>query len=932
MDDMDLGFKTGVSGAVYQLLSGAIKSFFPIVFFLVNIGFSFMLTLIHSTFVWVLKKVKVNFSIDETFFTNNTTQFGKIIEAFRGTMEKIALMVIILIVLWQLIKSLFSYMGFETDEAIKIAGRAIIFSIIIFYSQDIIVWIINKIYSPMVDKLFELLYDAEVMGIKKNMTLSKMITIILTNVASSLRIDKATVESLGSFAGLIQGLILIYIDFNVLILLAKFAEKTVVFLLIIIIAPVAMACGVSKNTKHIFEGWVKTFLGVLVTYMLYNVILIMVILFMFLQSGGTILIGSKAYRFIGNTSFVYATGVILGTFALMDQVETIARGLGFNTGGASISVSSGISAIVSTYYGVANIAIPVVKGARKIGKFGVAGEKYMYNKVDDELAKRNLGKYIKTLNEVDKYKDNPNSKKLKSLNKKLDKLGKKTHALQFGVFMKGEDIREKAKELGGKRQLAKQLKGLKKESDAKSEIDSIQSKINNAKDRIKELQSSKVRGANGEIARLKAEIGANEDKIAVIKNRLIKTYNANIKSYGKKVDGIGKLIEKNKDKLGKVTDPKERQKLNVENQYLVKKQLYYKSNIDNFNKSRNEYIEKYGDFAGSKIKKRAKSLIKLSTYDNVIKKGSKYAVKKGIPSLIAMGARGGGNDLMRVLMKEVSKDKKKLQEWYGNGGKEELEVFQKTLQYTTGKALKASVLPFTLQADAVKNLAVATKRVTSGVWHKAAGSKNGQIEVSTIMKDMLTPSISSNIMNGGWSREYVRIMNSSDTVEGNLVLNYRDSENKKQRLQEKLDNLKEKEEPLNDVEQKRMEKLQNDIERENKRMEKSRKQARARMEKYENQREKLKSEISQKEQENEIKRNEERSYMTKANEDKYSKQQNEIQRMQNKLDKLDEKIEYLKEIAGDGPVSAQYKVPSIHNKGQASITYDISSDDKTSEE
>ena len=228
-------------------------------------------------------------------------------------------------------------------------------------------------------------------------------------------------------------------------------------------------------------------------------------------------------------------------------------------------------------------------------------------------------------------------------------------------------------------------------------------------------------------------------------------------------------------------------------------------------KSKNEYIDKFGDVKrgyfynkslGEKIKsvpgyltqkgeEKIRVLGNISTYEDAVKKTAKYAIKgawKGTKALVGMGFRGGSSKLMDVLLNEAKKGASELKDWYQDGGDEDVKMFAEELKYYSGKAMKAALLPITLQADVINNLVV---KPTKGILKKVAGSKNGEIRISTIAKDMLTPTISNAMMKS--DNNYARAIDISDTVEGNLLLNYKNVESKKARLEDKLNNLERRE-------------------------------------------------------------------------------------------------------------------------------------------
>ena len=517
-----IGIYEGGTGAVIEVIKAITGIFFEIVFLIVNGLFGVILDLMHNIAVNLISKIHITFAIDDTFFTSPKTQYGNIILAFRNSMVTIALAVMLLIVVWQIFKSFFAYTGAEVDDTVKLAIRVMIFTILIFYSQDIIKYIITVIYKPIGDTIYSIIYDLKGLGIKEGANVGYMLNLILKNIGNTLLIDNAMAMKLGSFTLLIRGVVLVYLDYNILILMAKFAEKSIVLLLLIIIAPIAFACGVSRNTKFIFEGWLKSFTGVLTIYAIYNIILSMVVVFLYLQANGIIVIGGIKYSFIGEKNFIFSVGILLGLFALMDQGETIARGLGFNTGGISISANSGMDMIQE---GVGNIQ-QGWKFAKTVGRTVSFGARYSGLAW---TAKKVNGLVVSGIDNYNYRNENKNIRKILK--------GAKNG-------MSPEEYKKFKKELKEKRD--------KDRYDAKKlAFDKLKEKNKHLNDKQKDAISSqwaKLKGENGEKLKLKEKLKGTwtiaknvgimgyHIKDKVINNRKLKMEGNMLKVAGRKSD------------------------------------------------------------------------------------------------------------------------------------------------------------------------------------------------------------------------------------------------------------------------------------------------------------------------------------------------------------------------------------------------------------
>ncbi|MBP5426876.1 MAG: hypothetical protein J6Y29_03155 [Clostridiales bacterium] len=576
-DTIDLGIRTGISGVVVEIISGLIKTFLNVVFLIVNLGFSLILDLMHTTALWLIKKIRVNFAIDETFFTNSQTQFGNVLSVFKDATQIVGLSIIILIVLWQLFKIFFKSGGIETDDPMKLGVRLIIYGILVGKAYDIINMIIVSIYSPVVNGLLSIIYDSDIMGLNKDMSLTNVMSMILGSLGTVLKLDSSALKSFGTFSTLIQGLVLLYIDYNIVLVVFKFAERAVTLFILTLISPLTFACGVSKNTKHIFEGWIKAFVGVLVMYFVYNLTLVLVILFLYLSNGGQLTISGAVHGFNGQTSFIFATGMLLGILSIMDQAENIAKELGFNTGGSVLSVKGSINSIragtsmMQTGWektkGYFTMGLVVAGKLNKMQKNRIIRKRLkevqkvkMYQEglnknPQNELYKKKLDKHIKKLDKLTgeqelkeqlkkkgKYEDKLKSKDLSEENRKKfeDKLrscNNRINRLNEKIQDKKEEEKEYEEGKGGRRRLDKvknkiedkkmkidELKVDKKGQEIQKEIDSLLSKEQQIRQAMfaSKFFSKKELENNAEYMALKKEFiddPNKDDKLGKFKKR-----------------------------------------------------------------------------------------------------------------------------------------------------------------------------------------------------------------------------------------------------------------------------------------------------------------------------------------------------------------------------------------------------------------------------
>lgn len=578
--EIDLGIRTGISGIVYDIISAMVKTFLNVVFLIVNVGCAFILNIMHLAIVWIVKKVRVRFAIDETFFTNNGTQFGNIINAFKDKLQIIGLSILLLIVIWQLFKIFFQAANLETDDPMKLGIRLIIYGFLVGKSYDIIEYIITNVYAPVGRMLFNLIYDANIIGLKKDMSLTNMVSAILNNLMPVLKLNYEDVESMGNFAVLVQGLILLYIDVNVVSVIIKFAERAVTLFLLTLMSPLTFACGVAKSTRYIFEGWMKSFCGVLVMYFTYNFALIMVILFLYLSEGGMLVINGRYIGFDGQRSLIFSAGVILGLLSLLDQSENLAREFGFGTGGGGISTDTVISkgrnsegkvkTLWRTAKKVKNGGKSLFRADRRSGmKRQVRGIEKEKGKVDlyKKLAEGDPGnkKYDKKVKENEKKFN-----RLEKLGKKYDtknendirKLQKKKEEYERRLEERNLKSGNRLKVLGKIDKVNKEINSWEKIQGLKNvankgrnerKLDELKKGINDKKDQLNKLKKDdegmELRNRKKELLKQEREqrqmymngnLKSDERKAAFMKSielsKEIKSLDKSIKAHNKDVD------------------------------------------------------------------------------------------------------------------------------------------------------------------------------------------------------------------------------------------------------------------------------------------------------------------------------------------------------------------------------------------------------------
>ena len=194
--------------------------------------------------------------------------------------------VLMLIALWQVFKSFFAYAGYsQPEESWKIGLKLMLYGILVLYSKEIcelaigiaveIVGILGGIdvSGNIQRRNAGNLFSGDVANNFSNLYGSWESTnylghILTGNVGSNMReiVTKVldTVESLeiardNPIGAIVQWLMIILIDMKLFNVALDMTEKYMNLVLMIIISPLAFACGVAKATNKILNKWVTFF-------------------------------------------------------------------------------------------------------------------------------------------------------------------------------------------------------------------------------------------------------------------------------------------------------------------------------------------------------------------------------------------------------------------------------------------------------------------------------------------------------------------------------------------------------------------------------------------------------------------------------------------------------------------------------------------------
>lgn len=320
-----------VVSLIYIVLSPLIMQIFDTILTLV-------FTVAHGGMVFVIQNVMNQYMIKDTIFTDEKDIVCNIILTYLPIFRTIAISVIVLIAAWQLFKTFFEYAGFssEVEEPWKIGIKIMIFSTLVLESKNICRLAVGIFQSFM----NEIKIDVFDFGF-----LNKWVD-IFTGGSNGFNLGQGVLkyaESMGKgvimsfIPKLIIFILLIIVDTKLLAVAINFAEKYLQAGFLIIISPLAFACGVAKSTSQILSSWVKLFSGTLIS------VFIKVLLMKILLEKGIGFVQDTALDLTGLGTIIKPIILIIAFTSLIEQSDQLTRELGFTIGASSRKTSDSLS-------------------------------------------------------------------------------------------------------------------------------------------------------------------------------------------------------------------------------------------------------------------------------------------------------------------------------------------------------------------------------------------------------------------------------------------------------------------------------------------------------------------------------------------------------------------------------------------------------------
>lgn len=231
--------------------------------------------------------------------------FGVAGNLYRDGIMPIAVMILLMILVWQLFKGIFSKITTSSEEPIELILRSAISLFMIVYAKDIVNYILNIVGTPY------------------QWVAGSAITV--NSFSAYVTAAEAVVSVLGIDIISIQMLLLIMhfvVAWNYFKMLFILAERYVLLGIFSYTAPLAFAAGGSKSTNNITTTWVRMFGGQILI-----IILDAWCLKMFLSGYGNLM--SSSYGF---TKYFAATMCLIGFCKITAKLDSYMASLGVNLG------------------------------------------------------------------------------------------------------------------------------------------------------------------------------------------------------------------------------------------------------------------------------------------------------------------------------------------------------------------------------------------------------------------------------------------------------------------------------------------------------------------------------------------------------------------------------------------------------------------------
>lgn len=231
--------------------------------------------------------------------------FGVAGDLYKNAVLPIAVALLLVIVIWQLYKSMFGKMGASSEDPVELVFRSCFCLFMIVFAKDIVNYILDIAGSP-----YEWVVGTAV---------------TVDSFSQYVSTAEAVVGALGVDAISIQLLLLVMqfvVAWNYFKMLFILAERYVLLGVFSYTSPLAFATGASKATNNILASWSKMFGGQVMI-----IILDAWCLKMFLSAYGNLMASSYGF-----TKFFAATMCLIGFCKITGKLDSYMASLGVNLG------------------------------------------------------------------------------------------------------------------------------------------------------------------------------------------------------------------------------------------------------------------------------------------------------------------------------------------------------------------------------------------------------------------------------------------------------------------------------------------------------------------------------------------------------------------------------------------------------------------------
>lgn len=231
--------------------------------------------------------------------------FGVVGDLYKNAVMPIGIMLLLMILVWQLFKSMFGKTGIASEDPLELIFRSAVCLILIAYAKQVVNYILDLAGTPY----------QWVVGT----------AITVDSFSAYVSASEAVVSALGIDSLSISMLLLIMqfvVAWNYFKMLFILAERYVLLGVFSYTAPLAFATGGSKSTNGILASWIKMFGGQVLI-----VILDAWCVKMFLSAYGNLMASSYGF-----TKFFAATMCLIGFCKITAKLDSYMGSLGVNLG------------------------------------------------------------------------------------------------------------------------------------------------------------------------------------------------------------------------------------------------------------------------------------------------------------------------------------------------------------------------------------------------------------------------------------------------------------------------------------------------------------------------------------------------------------------------------------------------------------------------